>query len=124
MKLSKLFAIHAVFNLLGGVLLFIGAAQLSNWLHLGSSSNFLWHLLGACSLALAALSFYAISFKNNEGIRAAVITIIIFNGFSAFASIWATADGIDRVVWANTTIHIVFCALFLYFCFTKSWKTS
>jgi hypothetical protein len=123
-KLSKLFIASAVFNLLGGIILIFGANQLSSWLHLGSSSNFLWHLLGACSFSLAVLSFYAIKFKPKESIKAAVITIMTFNGLSAIVSIWAIAGGINPLVWINTTVHVIFFVLFLYFGLIKFSQTS
>lgn len=120
MKLSKLFLINSVFNALGGVILLLGVNHLDNWLKIEHQSDFIWHLLAVCSISLAALSFYAAKFKELASIRAAVVTFLIFNGLAALASIWAVADGVSQLVWANTAVHLAFFALFLYFGIIRS----
>jgi hypothetical protein len=112
---SRLFLLNGIFNVLGAVILVFGADRLSSALHLGTQADFLWHLLGACSLTLAVLSFYAGSFDEKKSTHAAVVTFMTFHGLAALVSIWAIADGIGVVVWGNTAIHLVFFVAFWYF---------
>ena len=111
-RLNVLFYANALFNALGAVILFAAPPRLDSLLALGSSSDFQWHLLAACSLSLAVVSFYAPTFKDPHAVRAVVLTFLTFNGVSAIVSVWAIVDGLPAFVWFNTAIHVVFFGLF------------
>jgi len=112
--LKKLFYINGIFNALGAVILFFLSSILDKNLHLSSEADFLWYLLGVCSISIAVLSFYACQFKENESIKATVITIMTFHGLSALVSSWVLINGITPLIWANMGVHIVFFLMFLF----------
>jgi hypothetical protein len=114
MKLNKLFFINGIFNALGGVILFFLTSILDKALHLGAEADFLWYLLGACSISIAVLSFYAYRFKEKDSIKATVITIMTFHGLSSLVSAWVLINGTTSLVWTNMGVHIVFFLLFLF----------
>jgi len=91
-RLNVLFYANALFNALGAVILFAAPPRLDSLLALRSSSDFQWHLLAACSLSLAVVSFYAPTFKDPHAVRAVVLTFLTFNGVSAIVSVWAIVD--------------------------------
>lgn len=115
MNTKKLFLINGVFTALGAVILFLFAGRLDSWLNLGHNSNFLWYLLGACSLSLAVLSFYAFTFKETFYVRAILATFLVFNGASALVGIWAIISGVNHLIWLNIIIHLTFFVAFLYY---------
>ena len=111
-RLSALLLVNALFNAAGAVILVVAPPWLDLALGLGPRGDFLWHLLAACSLALAIVSFLASRFHDPHAVRAIVITFLVFHGTSALVSVWAIAAGLPVVVWANTAIHLLFFGLF------------
>ena len=114
-KLSLLFFINGIFNALGGVLLFFFSDKLAYGLNISQSANFLWYLLGAASITLAVISFYAAYLREGASIRAVRISLMTFHGLSALVSMWVATNGMSSLIWINATIHIIFFVLFWYF---------
>ena len=113
--LRILFLINAVFNGVGAIILFFGTTILNSLTGMNSDSNFLWHLLGACSLSLAVLSAFSITFKEKNAISAALITFLIFNLVSAIVSVTLIFNGTSRYIVVNTTMHLILVIFFVIF---------
>jgi len=111
-ELKVIFFVNAVFNGIGAVILFFGTRILISLTGMGNESNFLWHLLGACSLSLAFLSTFAIKFKEKIAISAALVTFFTFNLISAIVSVTMIFNGTNRYIVVNTTMHLILVIFF------------
>lgn len=114
-ELKVLFLVNAVFNGIGAVILFFGTGILNSLTGMNGESNFLWHLLGACSLSLAVLSAFAIRFKEKTAISAALATFLTFNLISALVSVTLIFNGTNRYIAVNTTMHLILVIFFVIF---------
>lgn len=112
-KLKALLVVHAVFNLLGAVLLIFADSLLNKLVHTSAHADFLWRLLGVSSLALAYLSYAATNFKEKRAVSTAIKTLLIFNGLAFIVSLWAIANGLPEYVLINGLVHLIFFVLFV-----------
>jgi len=112
--LKILFFAHAVFNGIGAMLLFFGTGILNNLVGLSSEANFVWHLLGACSLSLAFLSFFVTKFKEKIAVLSVALVFVIFHFVSAIVSLIIVFTS-NKVIIANTVVHLIFLLLFAVF---------
>lgn len=109
-SLKILFIANTVFNGLGALILFFFPSFLDSLTGLSQQANFLWQLLGACSLALAVLSAFATKMTEEIALKGAVATFIIFNLLSAILSL-----SLMKVeLLGNTAIHLVLTLSFLW----------
>jgi hypothetical protein len=124
-ELKVLFLVNAVFNGVGAIVLFFGTKILNNLTGLNSEVNFVWNLLGACSLSLAFLSFFVTKFKEEIAIWAVATVFMIFHLISSVVSIIVVANGSNQKIIANTIMHFIFFAFFVIFGvkFIKPYKT-
>ena len=109
-----MFFAHAVFNGIGAMLLFFGTGILNNLVGLSSEANFVWHLLGACSLSLAFLSFFVTKFKEKIAVLSVALVFVIFHFVSAIVSLIIVFTS-NKVIIANTVVHLIFLLLFAVF---------
>lgn len=111
-SLTVLLLVSGVFNAVGALILVVAPARLDSALGLSANADFLWHLLAACSLSFAVLSFLAIQISERQALRGIVLTLMVFHAASAVVSIWGIFEGLPAFVWANTAIHVMFLGLF------------
>jgi transcriptional antiterminator len=114
-SLKILFLINAVFSGVGAIVLFFGTGILNSLTGLSSEANFVWYLLGVCSLSLAFLSFFAAKFKEKIAVRVAAAVFMIFHFLSAVVSVIVVADGMNHAIIGNTFVHLLFLTLFIIF---------
>ncbi|MCL2496431.1 MAG: hypothetical protein FWF04_03325 [Clostridiales bacterium] len=114
-ELKFLFLANAIFNGIGAIVLFLGTGILNNMTGLSSEASFVWNLLGACSLSLAFLSFFATKFQEKIAIWAVATVFMIFHLISAVVSVIVVANGTNQAIIGNTIVHLLFFILFVVF---------
>ena len=120
--LSILLIINAVFTFIGGVALMVFPEKVTYGMVLGHSADFLFHLLGSSAFSLAVLSFFGIYIKEQNGIRAAVLTFLVFHGLTAIIGLLSLFGGVSIFVSINAGVHTLFFLLFILFGFKKAFK--
>ena len=118
-SLSILLIINAVFTFIGGVALMLFPDEVTYGLLSGHNADFLYYLLGASAFSLAVLSFFGRNIKEQNGLRAVVLTFLVFHGLTAIIGILSLMGGISTFVWINVGVHTLFFLLFGFFGFKK-----
>jgi len=103
--LKTVFIISAVFNLVGAVILFFGTGLLNGLIETGGGTDYIWHLLGACSFALAVLSFCTIWVREQYAVLIILLTLLLFNLLTGVISIFTVLGGASLSVIGNTVMH-------------------
>jgi len=111
--LKVLFIINALFNGVGAILLLFATGILNSLTGISSEADFIWHLLGTCSLALAVLSLCAIKVRERYAIQIIILTFLLFNFLTGVVSIITLLSGASQFVIVNTLMHGVLFIVFL-----------
>jgi len=125
-ELKILFYANGIFNGIGAVILFFGTGILNDLTGISSEANFVWNLLGACSLSFAFLSFFVTKFKEEIAIWSVTTVFMIFHLISAIVSVIVVVTGTNQAVLMNTVMHLILLVFFLVFGirFIKPYKQS
>lgn len=121
MNLRKLLLVNAVFTFAGGVILFAVPSQIMSavGVHIDPSAYFVYYLLGASALSFAVLSYRGRTLRDANALQVVALTFFVFHAASAGVSVYAVVEGLSTIVWVNTSIHVVFSALFAYYGFVR-----
>lgn len=115
MILRALLFIHAVVTFAAGVVLIVAPDLIPSviGIHLAPTAFVVCYFLAGAEFAIAFLSFEAA--RSGEGLRLAVLTIIVFHAATAALEIYALAQGADVRLWSNVALRVIVIVLFVYF---------
>ena len=111
--LKALFIINALFNGVGACILLFNTGALNSLTGISSEADFVWHLLGVCSLTLAVLSLCALRIRERYAIQIIILTFLLFNFLTGVISIITLMSGTSQFVIVNTLMHGVLFLVFL-----------
>jgi len=114
--LKTLFAIHGVFSLLSGSLLFLAPFKWAELNQYGAIDQGAMRLLGAVVLALGFKDWFCFHAKGWSEVRIIVIQEVAITVLATLACIYmASLGGASRVVWMNLVIFAALAVAWTYF---------
>lgn len=117
MALRIVLIVNALATFAAGLALFISPGFLGAAvdIEIGRDAYFVYYLLGASELGIAALCFLALRLTDTAALRMVCWAMVVFHAASAFAGILAYAEGLSVAVLANVALRILMVALFAWF---------
>lgn len=121
MNLKRLLLIHAIITFAAGILLVTSPATIPQTVNIQLSSNqyLLCYFLGAAEFAIAYLSFFSRSIKDNHALRIIVITFIVFHAATGILELVGLYRGIQPGIIANIILRVIIVVLFYYYGISK-----
>ena len=116
MALRILLLVNAFATLAAGLALFVSPGFLGAAvdIEIASDAYFVYYLLGAAELGIAALCFQALRLTDAAALRVVCWTMIVFHAASGFAGVYAFASGLSPAVWANVALRVLMIGLFAW----------